>query len=174
MRFFTDGPSLPDELLELCDNGEVVFFCGAGVSKNEGLPDFEELTQQVLDHFSPQDTAESQITFKVYYKEQKQPVLDQVFRCLHQEFGVDQVNRVVAEKLARSTNYISKSHSLLLTLSQNSNNVPQIVTTNFDLLFEQASDCSLPIYQAPFFPHLKHGMSIEGITYLHGKLVSLI
>lgn len=170
MRFFADGPNIPDELLEQCDNGEVVFFCGAGVSKNEGLPDFAELTQQVLDHFSPQDTAESQITFNVFYKEQKQPVLDQVFRCLHEEFGVDQVNRVVAEKLVSTKDYISKSHQLLLTLSKNLKGVPQIVTTNFDLLFEQASDFSLPIYQAPFFPRLDHGMSIEGITYLHGQL----
>ncbi|WP_417553781.1 SIR2 family protein [Marinomonas fungiae] len=170
MRFFADGPNLPDELLEQCDNGEVVFFCGAGVSKNEGLPDFEELTQQVLDHFSPQDAAESQITFKVYYKEQKQPVLDQVFRCLHEEFGIDQVNRVVAEKLVTTEDYVSKGHQLLLTLSQNLKGVPQIVTTNFDLLFEQALDSFLPIYQAPFFPRLEHGMSIEGITYIHGKL----
>uniref|UniRef100_A6VS39 Uncharacterized protein n=1 Tax=Marinomonas sp. (strain MWYL1) TaxID=400668 RepID=A6VS39_MARMS len=170
MRFFADGPNIPDELLEQCDNGEVVFFCGAGVSKNEGLPDFAELTQQVLDHFSPQDTAESKITFNVFYKEQKQPVLDQVFRCLHEEFGVDQVNRVVADKLVSTEDYVSKSHQLLLTLSQNLNSVPQIVTTNFDLLFEQASDYSLPIYQAPFFPRLEHGMSIEGITYIHGKL----
>ena len=32
MRFFADGPTIPDELLEQRDRGNVAFFCGAGVS----------------------------------------------------------------------------------------------------------------------------------------------
>ena len=41
MRFYADGPSIPDELLIARDEGRVVFFCGAGVSKERaGLPLF--------------------------------------------------------------------------------------------------------------------------------------
>ena len=32
MRFAADGPDIPGNLLDARDDGEVVFFCGAGVS----------------------------------------------------------------------------------------------------------------------------------------------
>ena len=41
MRFVANGPSIPDELLTARDEGRVMFFCGAGVSRAyAGLPDF--------------------------------------------------------------------------------------------------------------------------------------
>ena len=46
MRFYADGPNIPDQRLELRDQGKVVFLCGAGVSRNEGLDDFEQLIRQ--------------------------------------------------------------------------------------------------------------------------------
>ena len=50
MRFLADGPSIPDELLIARDEGRVVFFCGAGVSRaRAGLSDFLELAQRVID-----------------------------------------------------------------------------------------------------------------------------
>jgi hypothetical protein len=48
MRFRADGPSIPDELLEQRDRGNVVFFCGAGISKPAGLPGFAELAKRVM------------------------------------------------------------------------------------------------------------------------------
>jgi len=49
MRFLADGPSIPDELLIARDEGAVIFFCGAGVSRAyAGLPDFWGLTQAVI------------------------------------------------------------------------------------------------------------------------------
>src|SRR6516225_10047548 len=41
MRFLPDGPALPDDLLNARDQGQVIFFCGAGVSRAKAdLPDF--------------------------------------------------------------------------------------------------------------------------------------
>src|SRR3546814_13273012 len=49
MRFIADGPSLPDELLTARDAGQVLFFCGAGVSQAKaGLPNFATLAGKVL------------------------------------------------------------------------------------------------------------------------------
>ena len=48
MRFCPEGPNIPDRLLEDRDNGQVVFFCGAGISMNSGLPSFLELTWNVI------------------------------------------------------------------------------------------------------------------------------
>ena len=172
MRFYVDGPNIPDKLLELRDQGKVVFFCGAGVSRNEGLDDFEQLTQAVLDHFDPPESFDSYQTFYSSYKEHGISILDQVFYFLHQEFGVNEVNQVVAERLSYDKK-IAKSHQNILRISSNLDGIPQVVTTNFDHLFELYTSVSTPIYEAPSLPNLKLTGSVSGITYLHGKLKSL-
>src|SRR3546814_9402072 len=49
MRFTAGGPALPDELLTARDAGQVLFFCGAGVSQAKaGLPNFATLAGKVL------------------------------------------------------------------------------------------------------------------------------
>ena len=49
MRFFENGPAIPDELLHARDEGRVVFFCGAGVSRAKAkLPDFFGLAEKVM------------------------------------------------------------------------------------------------------------------------------
>ena len=49
MRFFENGPEIPDELLHARDEGRVVFFCGAGVSRAKAkLPDFFGLAKKVM------------------------------------------------------------------------------------------------------------------------------
>src|SRR5690348_14683036 len=48
MRFVSDGPIIPQSLLELRDSGEVVFFCGAGVSIPAGFPSFLRLTELII------------------------------------------------------------------------------------------------------------------------------
>ena len=50
MRFLAGGPSIPEELLIARDEGRVVFFCGAGVSRaRAGLSDFFGLAQRVIE-----------------------------------------------------------------------------------------------------------------------------
>ena len=49
MQFIDGGPDIPDELLLALDEGRVVFFCGAGVSRAKArLPDFFGLADQIL------------------------------------------------------------------------------------------------------------------------------
>ena len=49
MRFTENGPSIPDALLHARDEGRVVFFCGAGVSRARAdLPDFLGLAESVI------------------------------------------------------------------------------------------------------------------------------
>jgi hypothetical protein len=50
MRFLANGPSIPDDLLLARDAGDVMFCCGAGVSRHRaGLPDFFKLGGDVID-----------------------------------------------------------------------------------------------------------------------------
>lgn len=47
MQFVTDGPDIPDELLEAHEEGRVVFFCRAGISYPAGLPGFQGLVENI-------------------------------------------------------------------------------------------------------------------------------
>lgn len=47
MQFITNGPDIPDELLQAHEEGRVVFFCGAGISYPAGLPGFKGLVEQI-------------------------------------------------------------------------------------------------------------------------------
>ena len=89
MRFFADGPSIPDVLLECCDAGRVVFLCGAGVSQPSGMPSFVGLTQHVIDVFDPPSDSEVMDAFRPWLEGQSAAnvPLDQIFNLLHQEYG---------------------------------------------------------------------------------------
>jgi len=99
--------------------------------------------------------------------------LDQIFNLLHQEYGRDEVNALVTERLRvpPSGGDAGREHALIKRISTNSSGVPQIVTTNFDLMFETGEgDDKLARHVPPNFPDLAFGTTIGGITYLHGRL----
>ncbi len=175
MRFNENGPNIPDELLDKCDHGKVVLFCGAGVSFNSGLPSFIELTKAVIDFFSPLESSEVYQEFLPWITENSnkshlRTPLDQIFHLLYQDYGRDEVNQIVARVLSKSNSIddVGKEHGILKLLSSGQSGKPKIVTTNFDLLFEQNEILSYS--EPPFFPDLSSGASLEAITYLHGRL----
>ena len=47
MQFITNGPDIPDALLQAHEEGRVVFFCGAGISYPAGLPGFKGLVDEI-------------------------------------------------------------------------------------------------------------------------------
>lgn len=101
--------------------------------------------------------------------------LDQIFNLLHQEYGKDEVNAFVTELLSAplATDGVGKEHRIIKRISSNQSGAPQVVTTNFDLLFEVGADSREMIYHVPpAFPDLTFGTRIEGITYLHGRLAN--
>ena len=176
MRFLAEGPSIPDRLLEVRDEGRVVFLCGAGVSIPARMPDFVRLTRDVLDHLQAPDDLPARQAFAAW-TDNTTPVsvrtpLDQIFNSLHDEYSRDQINRIVAELLTNpSPATTPREHSIVARLSVNKERIPQIVTTNFDLLFEQPGVTGdLTIFEPPTFPDLRHNQSVSGLTYLHGRL----
>lgn len=176
MRFHPDGPSIPDVLLERCDAGRVVFLCGAGVSSPSGMPTFVGLTQHVIEFFDPPADSEIMVAFRPWLDDQSAAnvPLDQIFNLLHLEYGKHEVNALVTERLSVSLNVkdIGREHGLIKRISSSQSGVPQIVTTNFDRLFELGHGGeNLARYVPPAFPDLNFGSKIEGVTYLHGRLV---
>lgn len=49
MQFIPHGPDIPDDMLQAHEEGRLVFFCGAGISKPAGLPDFSQLVDNVCE-----------------------------------------------------------------------------------------------------------------------------
>lgn len=176
MRFHPDGPSIPDILLERCDAGRVVFLCGAGVSLPSGMPTFVGLTRYVIEFFDPPADSEIMSAFRPWLDDQSAAnvPLDQIFNLLHLEYGKDEVNALVTERLSAPLEIIDfgREHGLIKRISSSLSGVPQIVTTNFDRLFEVGQEGEHLIrHVPPAFPDLNFGSKIEGITYLHGRLV---
>ena len=45
--FVANGPDIPESLLQVHEEGRVVFFCGAGISYPAGLPGFGGLVKAI-------------------------------------------------------------------------------------------------------------------------------
>lgn len=178
MRFHLDGPAIPDVLLERCDAGRVVFLCGAGVSVPSGMPTFVDLTRYVIDFLDPPTDSEIMAKFRPWMdaKSAANAPLDQIFNLLHLEYGKDEVNALVTKRLSAppKNKELGREHSLIKRISRSQNGVPQVVTTNFDRLFELGPEGEkLVKHVPPAFPDLNFGSKLEGITYLHGRVVDV-
>jgi hypothetical protein len=124
MRFLADGPSIPVELLEQRDRGNVVFFCGAGVSKPAGLPSFSELAKRVMTALGTDAGSKSRILLEQGDGAEN---LDRVFNLLYQEFRRDEVDRVVNRILRTPRRANTSAHATILRLSRSSAGRPQVV-----------------------------------------------
>lgn len=182
MRFVEEGPNIPDLLLERRDQGRVVFLCGAGVSLNSGMPTFYKLTKYVVDFFDPPKGSQLEKEFRPWLEDYEsgenrpKTPLDQIFHLLHQEYGREEVNALVADRLqgSETKGTMGDEHSIIARISSNQDGKPQIVTTNFDLLFENAlGNNETYLFEPPAFPDISLGIPLTGITYLHGRLQPL-
>ena len=180
MRFFADGPSIPDELLWERDEGKVVFFCGAGVSRAyANLPDFFGLATKVADYLeADKDSAAYQLIHQRDGNEKNNVVggsvsADYIFGLLERDFFQKDIEEAVASALKpkkqdspKKSEYL-KAHRILLDLATNRHGKIRLVTTNFDRLFEQCRK-KVKIWQPPKLPDPSRVDEMDGIVYLHG------
>ncbi|WP_425400390.1 SIR2 family protein [Aeoliella sp.] len=175
MRFGKDGPAIPDDLLNARDEGRVVFFCGAGVSRaRAGLPDFFGLAEDVIrDLGVGQESDARKVLEKAREVGEQLSVTglisaDRIFGLLERDFSVADIQRAVAKALTKPDVDVS-AHDTLLRLSTTRDSQTLLVTTNFDRLFE-ACNSKAKIHQPPRLPHLSRYDDLNGIVYLHGRV----
>ena len=180
MRFFANGPSIPDELLWERDEGKVVFFCGAGISMQyAGLPDFFSLANKVAEYLkADKDSAAYQLIHQRDGNEKNNVVggyvsADYIFGLLERDFFQKDIEEAVASALKpkkqdspKKVDYL-KGHKILLDLATGEDGKVRLVTTNFDRLFEQCRE-NLKIWQPPKLPDPSRVDEMDGIIYLHG------
>jgi len=63
LRFSTEGPVFPEQLVDALLTGEVVFLCGAGVSAPQ-LPGFKDLVDQCFAGLGMEKSASEEQSFK--------------------------------------------------------------------------------------------------------------
>ena len=175
MRFLADGPSIPDDLLLARDQGRVIFFCGAGISIADAkLPDFFGLAKKVVDSLG---IDENNPAYKLIQEareiEQRVGVpgvisADRIFGLLERDFAARDIEEAVASALKPPAHCDLTAHKILLDLATTPEGNVQLVTTNFDRLFD---DCGrkLQVWQPPRLPNPARPNEINGIIYLHGR-----
>jgi hypothetical protein len=175
MRFFENGPSISDELLIARDEGRVVFFCGAGVSRARAeLPDFFCLAENVIEQLGvPSNDPARKLLIQAKCIEQLTGATgvisaDRIFGLLEREFDVHDIEHAVAEALKPKDDVDLSAHRILVDLAKTPEGKVRLVTTNFDRLFD-ACDSTLKVWQPPRLPDPSRPVDMDGIVYLHGR-----
>jgi SIR2-like domain len=176
VRFLAGGPSIPDQLLVARDEGRVIFFCGAGVSRaRAGLADFFGLAKQVLDALETGDETPTRKLFEAAKRVEADTGIsglvpaDRIFGLLEREFKARDIQESVARALKPSESVDLSAHRTLLQLASGPDGKVRLVTTNFDLLFEAAAS-NINSFSPPHIPDPRRHDDLEGVTHLHGKV----
>jgi hypothetical protein len=169
MQFIPNGPDIPDALLKAHEEGQVVFFCGAGISYPAGLPGFQGLVDKIYEQVGSNQTPIEQ---EAYNRNEFDATLDLLERRLPgQRLTVrSALKKILQPKLRRKG--ATDTHSALLQLSHTREGILRLVTTNFDHVFEKVAKRNkqkVNSYAAPMFPIPKNS-KWNGIVYLHGLL----
>ena len=150
------GVNFPAALVTSMRDGNLVIFAGAGVSMGEpsNLPDFRGLAADISQGTGIDRQPD----------EPEDRFLGRLF-----DQGV-KVHEVTVGRLSRDGLQPTKLHRDLLRLFADGT-LPRVVTTNFDLLFEEASQevfGRIPdVYRAPALPL---GRRFGGIVHIHGDV----
>lgn len=169
MQFVPNGPDIPDALLQAHEEGRVVFFCGAGISRPAGLPGFKGLVDEI---YRIVGTTPDPIEHEAYLRGQYDAALDLLERRLPgQRLEVrTALAEVLKPKLRRKES--TKTHAALLQLARSRDGALRLVTTNFDRIFHHLLVRTKPAtteYPAPLLPIPKNSRW-NGLVYLHGLL----
>ena len=152
------GIDFPGALLNALRDGELVVFAGAGVSMGEPacLPSFKNLADMIA-----VGTGQA--------LQDGDPIDHFLGRLQHE--GV-KVRERAAEVLSRNGLEPTELHRNLLKLYSGVEQI-RVVTTNFDLLFEQAADNLFGnVPEVSRAPALPLGHRFKGIVHVHGAINS--
>ena len=160
-----DGPNIPPPLMNELDDGNVVFFCGAGVSSGteSNLPRFRGLVRHVYEECgaTPNNVEKDACRAKE---------LDRVLDLLEQRLVPGRVRTSVINRLSVAPSGCLSLHKALIDLSRTMSGI-RLVTTNFDNRFREAGLKQGAVDSAPKLPVPKpHSWST--LVHLHGRILS--
>lgn len=167
--FVTNGPDIPERLLQAHEDGRVVFFCGAGISYPAGLPSFRGLVDCIYKNLGAIQTP---IEKQAYENKQYDTMLGQLeILCPGQRLAVrTELANVLKPKLRRKG--AKTTHQALLRLVTDHKGKVRLVTTNFDRIFQyiiKQHKLEIPSFAAPLLP-IPKSTRWHGVVHLHGLL----
>ena len=160
------GPNIPVCLLNELDDGNVVFFCGAGVSMGPGsdLPNFECLVDHVYSHHHLQRDAAEQAALSRCEFDKALGLL-----ARSERLGERQLRRTVIERISTPATSPLNTHKALIALSSHGTPGLRLVTTNFDNRFIEAGVDDGCFDAAPKLP-LPKPHAWASLVHLHGHI----
>jgi hypothetical protein len=168
MQFIKNGPDIPERLLQLHEDGRVVFFCGAGISFPAGLPGFGGLVNKLYSRLGAIPSPAEKAAIKAGQFDTAIGLLEQVYPG-NRAAVRPHIAEILTPNLSKRP--ATLTHDALLTLSKTREGSYRIVTTNFDRLFASViaqRALSLRTFEAPLLPVPKSRW--DGLVYLHGLL----
>lgn len=186
---------IPEKLLLAHARGEVLFICGAGISRHAELPDFRRL---VIDVYEKLDAPTHRVLVNVPSGACNQWLADcadltdqqaaEVRRFIAGDYDVvlgmlerriddktksnSQVRTVIAETLRTRSKQPADIHRTMISLSDRGG-ACAIATTNFDLLLEAAADrrrSEITAYSLGSIPRPSKRPDFSGVFHIHGAL----
>lgn len=155
------APSIPLELIEAQESGDLVFFCGAGISSLAGLPDYANLVRRVYADLGETETEMEREARKVR-------LFDRVLGLLEKRMVGSIVRQSIIKQLTISDSADLRAHRALLQLSETKHGRYRLVTTNVDHGFLRSGLVTRErIDAAPTLPVPKPH-KWETVVHLHG------
>jgi len=167
MQLLASGPDIPEELFRLQETGELVFFCGSGISQPAGLPGFSGLVSRVYEAIG--------VSLPEAKSGEPDEPSDRLLFLLEQKLADPGIVRNTVRDILMRTKRSSEAkrvHRALLDLGRGADDRLRLVTTNFDRLFQREAKrpgYAHEKYIGPNLPLLRHN-DWNGLVYLHGLL----
>ncbi len=197
-RVISLGPglaSVPERLLLAHSRGKMLIIAGAGISRPAGLPDFRGLVLQVYRRLDPPVydvisllpsyacnqwnadlsglTNQQAAEVRRFIGRDYDVVLGMLERRIDDKSGGrSQVRQAVANELRSPSVRPASIHRALMRLADRGGAVT-IVTTNFELLLQDASKRTRPTvqtYALGAIPRPAHSEDFAGVLHIHGAL----
>lgn len=156
--WITADVNIPQQLLDAAAKDEVVFFVGAGASFNPpaNLPSYNQLAAMLADEADESRPCDDE-------------QLDRFIGMLPDNFNVHKRTKDI---MRGDDIHCNSTHEAIVRLAS-SVKTPRIVTTNYDLLLEEAAqkqNCDLG--RSYYGPAVPIGSDFSGLLYLHGSVDS--
>ena len=171
VRLCAGGPELPVALLTQQEQGNVIFFCGAGLSCNEGLPTFGQLADLIYEKLGT-DTEDAPAEQSAMDSGE----YDLALHLLEMRYpgGRRSMLRALESIILKGHKEPRglAGHRAVLALSRRLDGTVRLVTTNYDRLFHEAGRLEHIAFADICGTKLAEGFSPKqsGIAFLHGLL----
>ena len=174
MQFLNNGADIPDQLIRAVNEGRAVFLCGAGVSKQVGMPLFKKLTEDIYGELGErwEDVPAEK---KAFEGAEYDRALRSLEKRTHYAGGPQHIRDATTRLLKAPPEINISHHRDILYLSRDHKDRPRLLTTNFDTLFERAAKeagglSPVPSHTGKAIPK-PGGVEDYGIMHLHGRII---